>query len=79
MSHQGEGYAIRGGNHWAGTHLMGTDSKNSVVNDKQQSWDYNNLYLVGAGSMPSIGTANTTLTLAALCFMSADHMASELK
>jgi choline dehydrogenase-like flavoprotein len=79
MSYQGEGYAIRGGNHWAGTHLMGTDSKNSVVNDKQQSWDYNNLYLVGAGSMPTIGTANTTLTLAALCFMSAEHMATELK
>ena len=31
---------------------------------QQRSWDHENLYLVGAGSMPSVGTSNTTLTLA---------------
>ena len=35
---------------------------------RQRSWDHENLYLAGGGSMPSIGTSNITLTLAALCF-----------
>lgn len=74
VSYQGEGYVVRGGSHWAGTHMMGASPVDSVVNEWQQSWDHDNLYLVGSGSMPSIGTANTTLTLAALCLRSAEHM-----
>ena len=58
---------------------MGTDAKNSVVDFKQRSWDHANLYLAGAGSMPTIGTSNTTLTLAALSYLSAEHIAHELK
>ena len=79
VTYQGEGYAIRGGNHWAGTHMMGTDAATSVVDTTQRSWDHDNLYLVGPGSMPSIGTANTTLTLAALCFRSAETMVADLQ
>jgi choline dehydrogenase-like flavoprotein len=79
VSHEGQGYIIRGGNHWAGTHVMGTDAKNSVVDLHQRSWDHANLYLAGAGSMPTIGTSNTTLTLSALSFLSAGHIADELK
>lgn len=79
VSYRGEGYAIRGGNHWAGTHIMGGDSRDSVVDHHQRSWDHDNLYLVGPGSMPSIGTSNTTLTLSALCFRSAEHMVRQLK
>nr|WP_258316367.1 GMC family oxidoreductase [Cylindrospermopsis raciborskii] len=30
-----------------------------------KSWDHPNLYLVGSGSMPTIGTSNTTVTIAA--------------
>jgi len=40
VSYQGEGYALRGGNHWAGTHMMGTDSATSVVDTTQRSWDH---------------------------------------
>lgn len=72
VSYNGEGFAIRGGNHLAGTHVMGTHKNNSVVNSQQRSWDHENLYLVGPGSMPTIGTSNTTLTVAALCFRSAE-------
>ena len=72
VTYEGQGYAIRGGNHLAGTHIMGTSKHNSVVNDDQRAWDYPNLYLVGGGSMPSIGTANVTLTIAALCFRTAE-------
>ena len=78
LSYEGKGYIIRGGNHLAGTHIMGSASHDSVVDGSQRSWDHPNLYLTGAGSMPSIGTSNTTLTLAALSFRTADHIASEL-
>ena len=67
-----------GGNHLAGTHIMGTNKRNSVVNADQRSWDHENLYLVGGGSMPSIGTANVTVTLAALCYKTARTMLAEL-
>lgn len=79
LTYNGEGYTIRGGNHLAGTHLMGTDASNSVVNRDQRSWDHENLFLAGPGSMPTIGTSNTTLTLAALCFRSAETIAAELR
>lgn len=57
---------------------MGNDKHSSVVDTYQRSWEHDNLYLVGAGSMPTIATANTTLTLAALCFRSAGAMLSHL-
>uniref|UniRef100_UPI0021B108C2 GMC family oxidoreductase n=1 Tax=Rhizobium laguerreae TaxID=1076926 RepID=UPI0021B108C2 len=52
VAYEGQGYAIRGGNHLAGTHIMGTTKTNSVVDKNQRSWDHENLYLVGGGSMP---------------------------
>ncbi len=79
VNYNGSGYAIRGGNHIAGTHIMGTSERNSVVNFKQRSWDYDNLFLIGAGSMPTIGTSNTTLTMAAMCFLSAEEVIKDLK
>lgn len=75
----GEGFVLRGGNHWAGTHLMGTSAQDSAVDEWQRSWDHPNLYLAGAGSMPTIGTANTTLTLAALCLRTAEGIAAHLR
>jgi choline dehydrogenase-like flavoprotein len=79
VSFEGEGYIIRGGNHLAGTHVMGSARSNSVVNSDQQSWDHDNLYLVGGGSMPSIGTANVTLTIAALCYKTAESILRRLQ
>lgn len=76
---EGEGYVIRGGNHIAGTHVMGSDPGTSVVDADQRSWEHENLYLVGAGSMPTVATANTTLTLAALCFRSAEAMLKQIE
>ena len=78
ISYQGEPYAIRGGNHLAGTHVMGNDKATSVVDTHQRSWGHDNLYLVGAGSMPTIGTANVTLTLAAIAYRSARKMVTQL-
>ena len=78
VTHEGEGYAIRGGNHLAGTHVMGSDKAKSVVDVDQRSWDHENLYLVGGGSMPTIGTANITLTMTALTFRSTRAMLKQL-
>ncbi|MGV9273685.1 GMC family oxidoreductase [Streptomyces griseosporeus] len=76
--HDGEGYEIRGGNHLAGTHVMGRDRTTSVVDADQRCWDYGNLYMVGGGSMPTVGTSNVTLTIAALCLRSARAMLARL-
>jgi choline dehydrogenase-like flavoprotein len=79
VSYGGQGYAIRGGNHLGGTHIMGTSPANSVVDATLRSWDHQNLYLASGGAMPTIGTANVTLTIAALCFKSAGHMIDQLR
>jgi choline dehydrogenase-like flavoprotein len=79
VSFEGQGYCIRGGNHLAGTHAMGTSPASSVVDSTMRSWEHENLYLAGGGSMPSIGTANVTLTLAALCYRSARRMVEQLR
>ncbi|KAB8141392.1 GMC family oxidoreductase [Chloroflexia bacterium SDU3-3] len=78
VTYEGAGYAIRGGNHLAGTHIMGSSPSTSVVDPDQRSWDHANLFLVGGGSMPSIGTANVTLTIAALCFRTARAIIADL-
>jgi choline dehydrogenase-like flavoprotein len=75
---EGEGYFYKGGNHFSGTHIMGTTEYNSVIDKYLRCWDHQNLYLVGAGSMPTIGSSNTTLTVAALSFVAAEQMLKEL-
>ena len=44
----------------------------------QRSWDHENLYVVGAGSSPTIATSNPTLTLTALALRAADGMLADL-
>ncbi|MEO0836241.1 MAG: GMC family oxidoreductase [Cyanobacteria bacterium J06642_3] len=76
--YQGQSYWFRGGNHFSGTHIMGASKSDSVVDHNQRSWDHENLYIIGAGSMPSIGSSNTTLTIAALSFKSSEQMLKDL-
>ena len=83
MLHQGftwdgRPYATMGAGHCCGTHRMGGDRSTSVVDPDQRSWDHPNLFVVGAGSMPTIGTSNPTLTLAALTCRTAEVLAGEL-
>jgi choline dehydrogenase-like flavoprotein len=63
-----------GAGHIMGTYRMGTDSKKSVVDALQCSWDHRNLYLVGSGTFPTGATANPTLTIAALSLRTADYI-----
>jgi choline dehydrogenase-like flavoprotein len=78
MFYEGQGLTLYGGNHFSGTHLMGSAPASSVVDAKQRSWDHSNLFLTGSGSMPSIGTSNPTLTLAALAISTAETIAKEI-
>jgi len=72
-------FHYHGMGHFAGTHLMGADAENSVVNSYQQSWDYPNLFLVGSGSFPTMGTSNPTLTLSALALRTAEYIIDNFK
>jgi len=66
-----------GAGHVMGTCRMGSKKDNSVVNSFQQSWDHDNLYLVGSSTFPTGATANPTLTLAALSLRTADKILRE--
>jgi choline dehydrogenase-like flavoprotein len=79
ISFRGEAFAWDGAGHLAGTHVMGTDRSNSVVDSEQRSWDHENLYLAGPGSHPTMGTANPTLTVVALAFRTADAIVRRLR
>lgn len=74
-----QGYTFRGAGHIVGTHRMGSSPQDSVVNASQRTWDHDNLYLVGCGNMPTLGTSNPTLTMTALTFMAAEAILKQLK
>jgi choline dehydrogenase-like flavoprotein len=78
VTHGDQGFTFHGSGHSVGTHRMGDDPASSVVDDRQRSWDHENLYVVGAGSAPTIATSNPTLTLAALALRSADSVLEDL-
>ncbi|MBF0281509.1 MAG: GMC family oxidoreductase [Zetaproteobacteria bacterium] len=65
--------------HPAGTTCMGSHRKSSVVNANCQSHDHENLYIVGNSVFPTMGTANPTLTIAALSLRLADHLITASK
>jgi choline dehydrogenase-like flavoprotein len=71
-------FAVYGAGHTMGTFRMGNDPNTSVVNANQQSHDHPNLFLLGSGVFPTVGTANPTLTIAALTIMAAKAMAAYL-
>ena len=68
-----------GAGHIMGTYRMGNDPKTSVVDSWQCSHDHPNLYLVGSGTFPTVGTANPTLTLSALALRTAEGIIKEFK
>jgi len=74
-----EVFPYHGMGHFAGTHAMGASRHDSVVDSYQRSWDHRNLFLVGSGSFPTMGTSNPTLTLAALTIRTAEHLIASLR
>jgi choline dehydrogenase-like flavoprotein len=62
--------------HPSGTARMGHDPRYSVVDQNCRSHDHPNLYIVGGSVFPVMGTANPTLTIAALSLRLAEHLTS---
>jgi choline dehydrogenase-like flavoprotein len=69
------GYGI----HEMGVARMGSDSKTSVLNQFQQSWDVDNLFVMDAAGFTSGGCQNPTLTIMALTVRSTDYLMEEMK
>ncbi|TCJ19608.1 GMC family oxidoreductase [Flaviaesturariibacter flavus] len=76
---KGRLYNFWGAGHIVGTHRMGSRRSDSVVDHNGRTWDHSNLYLVGCGNMPTLGTSNPTLTMAALTFKTAENILQELE
>jgi choline dehydrogenase-like flavoprotein len=78
FTYGGTGYTFQGAGHLVGTHRMGATRTTSVVDPRQRTWDHDNLYLVGCGNMPTIGTSNPTLTMTALAIWAAENIVTDL-
>ena len=57
---------------------MGDDPTDSVVDKDCRAHDHANLFMLGSGTFPSLGTGNPTLTIMALALRAADTIANEL-
>ncbi|NUR08447.1 MAG: GMC family oxidoreductase [Nocardioidaceae bacterium] len=68
-----------GAGHLMGTTRMGTDPATSVLDAEGRAHDVPNLWMVGSGVFPTCGTANPTLTLAALSLRTADALRRTLR
>jgi len=60
--------------HIQGGTIMGTSPEASVVNTWGQHWQAQNLFIVGASTMPCQGAANPTPTVLALAYRTADAL-----
>jgi choline dehydrogenase-like flavoprotein len=69
---------LGGVGHLMGTVRMGDNPSESVADGFGRTHDHANLFLAGSGLFPTTGTANPTLTIAALALRSAAHIATEL-
>lgn len=79
LTYAGSAYTFQGAGHIAGTHRMGSSPGSSVVDRRQRTWDHDNLYLVGCGNLPTVGTSNPTLTMTALAIWAGDNIVADLR
>ena len=68
-----------GGAHSRGTCRMGNDPKTSVVNRFHRAHDVPNLFVVDGSSMVTGGRNHPTMTISALAFRAAAHLAAAAK
>jgi choline dehydrogenase-like flavoprotein len=78
VSYDGSVFHYHGMGHFAGTHVMGSSAETSVVDADQRSWEHRNLFVLGSGSFPTMGTSNPTLTMAALTLRTSERLIKEL-
>jgi glucose dehydrogenase len=65
--------------HPAGGCRMGTDPATSVCDSYGRTHDHENLFVVGAPTLPTAGCTNGTLTFVALTLRSAERIAQDLR
>jgi glucose dehydrogenase len=73
-----KGDEYSGAGHIIGTCCMGLSRSNSVVDCDGRAHEHRNLFLAGASVFPTCGTANPTLTAAALALRTASVIQKEL-
>jgi glucose dehydrogenase len=61
-----------------GTTIMGSHAADSVVDADCRTHDHANLFVAGSAVMPSAGSVNCTLTVAALALKLADKLKREI-
>ena len=64
--------------HHMGTTRMGTDPTESVVDAQLRAHDVGNLWCVSSSVFPTVGSANPTLTIAALALRASEALAASL-
>ncbi len=69
---------FQGAGHIMGTCRMGISPATSVVNGDLRCHDHDNLHLLGSANFPTVGTANPTLTIAALSLRLAERLQAAL-
>jgi choline dehydrogenase-like flavoprotein len=70
---------IAGVAHQAGTCKMGFDPETSVLDPMCKAWDLDNLYVVDASFMPSVGAVNPALTVMANALRVGAHLKEVIK
>lgn len=68
-----------GAGHIMGTTRMGNDPQTSVVDASLRSHDHRNLFMLGSSVFPTTGTANPTLTIAALSLRAVSAIRDSLR
>lgn len=65
-------------NHITGSTIMGADPRDSVVDKDCRTFDHPNLFVSSSATMPTVGTVNVTLTIAALALRISDQLKKEI-
>jgi choline dehydrogenase-like flavoprotein len=65
--------------HELGTARMGKDSKKSVLNKFNRSWDVKNLFVIDGASFVTCANQNPTLTMLAMTMRACDYLVDEYK
>src|SRR6266404_5347725 len=65
--------------HEVGTTCMGSDRKNSVLNQYCQAWDVKNLFVTDGGPFVSNADKNPTLTIMANAWRACDYLLAQMK
>jgi choline dehydrogenase-like flavoprotein len=65
--------------HEVGGAVMGSDSKTSVCNQWNQTWDVKNLFICDGSPFASNADKNPTLTIMALAWRASEYMVDEAR